>query len=149
MVTKDTLDRAVFHYCGEIINQNKVQRKSFKRHERNNSKIHWDYPAVVVTCCYNHRHPIKRDYSRGVRRIHLVSALASKLEELGAIGDKCILNNCKYIIGRCAEPHAANGLMKSVNCNLDEIYFSVALRPRTREVVDYCENCRYVFSNLT
>lgn len=149
MVNKKTLDRAVYHYCGEVVNQNVLQRKTVKWNQNGNfNKYRWDYPATAVACsCYDNPVLIEKDYSRGVKSSHLAPILANKLRLLGTIGEKS--NICNFIIGRCAEPHAANKIIKKTGCkDLANIYFSVAMRPRTREIIEYCNNCKSTFPSL-
>ena len=55
----------------------------------------------------------------------------------------------RYIIGNCAEQHAANIYMKDFKeNNLGNLYFSKAMRPRTKQIFEYCDNCKDTFPNL-
>lgn len=136
------LERSVDQYSGSVAN--KVIRS------RRSPKI-WDYPAAVVSCKKNN----------GDNRIY--SGRSSKptsgmyeplleiaLTQLGGVGHHS-RNGCPYTIGNCAEPHAANKLLKNTAAavGLEQILFSTALRPRTRQVIPYCANCRAVFPSLT
>lgn len=136
------LERSVDQYSGSVAN--KVIRS------RRSPKI-WDYPAAVVSCKKNN----------GDNRIY--SGRSSKptsgmyeplleiaLTQLGGVGQQS-RNGCPYTIGNCAEPHAANKLLKNTAAavGLEQILFSTALRPRTRQVIPYCANCRAVFPSLT
>lgn len=113
---------------------------------------------MAVSCSEN---PNKRgvsDYSRGVvdrsysslyahelrDSLMVVLCREGKLEQLGTRA------NCGNKIGRCAEQHAANKLMSTRKkaIPLGNICFSKALRPRTLEVRDYCNNCKHVFPSL-
>ncbi len=48
---------------------------------------------------------------------------------------------------RCAEQHNACRLIDKCNCNIDDIRFSKAVRPRTGIQQDYCGICSCVFKN--
>lgn len=141
---KNELDRSVYIYCGEIINRNILERK--EKIVNKKKQIYWDYPAMASVCCANNRRPLFKDYSKGVRENGLHLLLKTGLLKLGKIGGKN--KNCKYIIGRCAEQHAANKLLKKISCKLIDINFSVAMRPRTREKFPPCYNCKQTFPNL-
>lgn len=63
----------------------------------------------------------------------------------------------KYcILGYCAEPHAANNLLKCLNTGSkntiitesSHFIFSKALRVRTHQHVDYCKFCKHTFPQL-
>lgn len=50
---------------------------------------------------------------------------------------------CGIALGRCAEFRAANELLlTNPGLKLKDIQFTPAIRPRTREVVPRCENCK-------
>lgn len=111
----------------------------------------WDWPAIIVACSDNSN--VVCDFSRGVKAIHLCNPLLHKLSSLGIIGQKrkYIVSGCemysKNRLGYCAEQHAANKLYKKgSNCQLNNLSFSRAIRPRTGEQIDYCDNCQLIFS---
>lgn len=62
----------------------------------------------------------------------------------------CKMPKPKNQFGRCAEQRGANTLIQSFSFKipLEDIFFSVALRPRTFQVVEYCQNCRDLFKTL-
>ena len=136
------LERSVDQYSGSVAN--KVIRS------RRSPKI-WDYPAAVVSCKKNNGD--NRIYSG--RSSKPTSGMYEPLLEialtrLGGVG-QASRKGCPYTIGKCAEPHAANKVLKNTGTavGLDQILFSTALRPRTRQVIPYCANCRAVFPSLT
>lgn len=133
------LDRKALHYCGEICNRQVLQLC-----KRNGKEI-WDFPAIAVACNAKNT-PIYVDHSRGVREQHVYDPLKSELKRIGNIGESSRI--CSYILGRCAEQHAANKLLKKHKKKLTDIYFSKAYRPKTLQVFDYCDNCLYLFPNL-
>ena len=68
---------------------------------------------------------------------------------LGNIGESCKKPGCRYIIGNCAEQHAANNYMKNYNETiLGNLYFTKAMRPRTKQIFEYCDNCKDTFPNI-
>lgn len=81
------------------------------------------------------------DYTKDLK-----DALCNIPPENKKIGQKNSM--CNYIIGRCAEPHAARqALMKNRKRHpaLANLIFSRALRPRTKQCFDACYNCKNVF----
>lgn len=65
---------------------------------------------------------------------------------LGKIGT--IAQGVKHPIGYCAEQNVANRLMLDGDAQIDDIRFSVAIRPRTGDIIDYCDNCKALFGGL-
>lgn len=62
---------------------------------------------------------------------------------------------CNNVWGHCAEQNlAVKFIMKKhiIQSNpqnvIKKLHFSVALRPRTKLPIDYCENCKFLFPNL-
>lgn len=117
------------------------------------NNVVWDYPAVVVTSYDTNGNYTRSNYSRvayGHSFNHLLSNKLNNLERNKKIGDK----RYKNIIGHCAEPHAANQTMNAYykdnrrDLPLGGIYFSLALRPRTMEIISTCQNCKDTFPNL-
>lgn len=72
-----------------------------------------------------------------------------KLIKLGRIGKKSDLinkNGRRNTIGRCAEVKAAYNINSKIRIsNLKEIEFTSAYRPRTEQIIDRCENCKFTF----
>ena len=102
---------------------------------------YWDYPAVAVVCHDQHCMLKRSSYSHYPANTSWHPVLEQSLKRLGAIGSHCI--------GTCAEQHAANIYMKNIpESNLNNLYFSKALRPRTKEQIAYCDNCQQTFPNL-
>lgn len=113
----------------------------------------WDYPAVAITSYDTNGKYTCSNYSRAAYEKSYNAILANRLNNLNPnkkIGD----SRCGTIIGHCAEPHAANQTMNSYrkdmhkNMALADVYFSLALRPRTMEIVPTCQNCKDTFPNL-
>jgi hypothetical protein len=59
----------------------------------------------------------------------------------------------KWKVGNCAEEHVANKALENVaGCNdrdIDDIIFSHAIRPRTKNTRLYCDNCLLTFPQLS
>lgn len=67
-------------------------------------------------------------------------------KKLGSIGETSEKTGSKNVIGKCAEVKAANALLVNDNsCFIEAIEFAAAIRPRTMETIDRCNNCVCVF----
>ena len=106
-----------------------------------------DYPPAVVACGKN-EHRTYTSTTKHVSPEHIHDILFEELEQLGSIGTfSPYANNSR--VGYCAEPNAANQLLKFERVNsLDDIHFGEAYRPRTGVVVPPCGNCRRTFINV-
>lgn len=140
---REKLHRVVFCEAGAVAN--KVVRR-FHGHARIN-----DFPAALVACgCKTQgRYLVEVESSRSTANYTYVGRLSRKLLKLGSIGQKSILPTCYNRIGWCAEPHAANEVLKRIpSAAIDELQFSNAIRPRTMCTIDYCDNCKSTFPQL-
>lgn len=130
-------DKEIRDYCDHIMHSH-IQVLQQNQKERT---WYWDYPATAaichdVTCMWK-----RSSFSHYPASVNWHPVLRTKLEELGTIGQR--------LIGNCAEQHAANHYMNHLKeNNLNALHFSVALRPRTKEVIPYCANCKHTFPNL-
>lgn len=135
----------ILHYCEHIMNAHiQTLRK------KNKKTWYWDYPAMAAIC-HNRGCTLKRaSFSHYPYKNEYHPVLERKLLELGEIGKKCTSRRgWRCVIGNCAEQHAANLFMKHFNENdLNHLFFSEAMRPRTKQVFDYCDNCKDTFPNL-
>lgn len=121
--------------------------KAFKKIGKYPSKR--DYPAMASACCFCCMGYIAVDHSKSPQSASFHPVLRNKLMILGEIGQKSLSTKCENIIGNCAEVHAANKLLRSNKYyKLKDIYFSVAMRPRTLEESLPCENCKATFPTL-
>lgn len=149
----EELNRCVYIYCGEIVNKKPLSRKRKKRNVNSKSKVKssfWDYPAMASVCKWVGNNKKYRGCSKKANDSNYPDSILKKeLLLLGSIGSSN-KKFCKYPIGNCAEPHAARELLKNErHCrDLKDIHFSVAMRPRTREIFPPCENCKRVFPTL-
>lgn len=140
------LDATVNTWCRDI--RNEVQRYREKTGVNNGI---YDYPAVAVVASDSKLTYSGRGRSGAIRSsncYHDVPGLEKKLKSLGKIGKT--RDACKNAIGACAEPHAAQKVMRHFGkkISLGGIVFSAAYRPRTMEVVEYCKNCTDTFPSL-
>ena len=140
MATAEDLERCV----SEAIIEERIRVKRVRKsHPLVKHKI-TDYAAMVVACGYERSYatfsgksesPINHTYSDPIR---------IRLESLAPIGEKRL--ECKNIIGACAEPHAADKVVKQFpGCRMEELQFSSAYRPRTAKRKRYCKNCKDTF----
>ena len=135
------------NYCKYICNSHiQVLRSDRKYHTK-----YWDYPAMACIC---HNLACTRkssSYSHTPRQVEWAPLLRQALNRLGNIGGH-INNNIgdfRYIIGQCAEQHSANIYIKKYNeHDLINLRFSSAMRPRTKQIYQYCKNCKCLFPNL-
>ena len=138
-------DVEILHYCEHICNAH-IQTV---RMNHKTGTWFWDYPAMAAIC-YNHDCLIKRaSYSHRPQNGEFHQALEYRLLTLGVIGRTPQLPGKRYPLGNCAEQHAASNYMKHLGVNnLNDLYFSKAMRPRTKEVFNYCDNCKDIFPNI-
>ena len=138
-------DEEILHYCEHICNKH-IQTR---RNNKDTGTWYWDYPAMAVICHDNGCYVKRGSYSHYPQKDEFHPILKRQLEVLGKIGGHCINPGRRYIIGNCAEQHAANIFMKQCDeDNLDNLYFSRAMRPRTKQTFEYCDNCKDTFPNL-
>lgn len=141
----DKLERTVEHYCGQLVNSHKKQRR-YVLHDGKRKPM-WDLPMVAVSCKTNAT--IKSNYSKPVnkRSYDQVQGLKQALKECGEIGEEGKYDT--YKVGRCAEPHAAKDcLLDDKSSTLKDLEFSTARVIKTKEIKKYCGNCKYVFPQL-
>ncbi|MGC4041894.1 MAG: hypothetical protein QM710_14215 [Flavobacterium sp.] len=77
--------------------------------------------------------------------------LLNRLKHLGNVGHRSskYFKGGKNFIGKCAEIKASYALHKKNRItNLKSIEFTKAYRPRTMQVIERCDNCKYVFGNV-
>ena len=145
------LDRTCLIYCGEIVHRNiRVYRQQFIRLKGNAKLIKgkWDYPAVACVSSDENGHGVSKNYSRDVRDSSYNRTLSEHLKQVlgvNKLGEKSPITRCKNAVGRCAEPHAANGTMNKTNCAINNLIFSLSIRPRTGQIIEYCANCKSSF----
>lgn len=126
------VDTIVKEKCQQICQ--KVKRSKQKKQIQ-------DYPAVVVGCYINYCPLLYIDTTKSHKDYSHVPILEKALNSIGKIGIKRNGN----IIGMCAEPKAAFDVICDFSHSWGCLNFSKAIRPRTNEVIPYCQNCKDVF----
>lgn len=122
-----------------------VRRKRLAQPKKKHSIT--DYPAMVVACGYERSYEVFWAQSASPINYKYDDRIRLRLEALGVIGDKRV--QCKNIIGACAEPHAADKVIKHFpGCQMNELQFSDAYRPRTAQRKRYCQNCIDTFPEV-
>lgn len=136
------MDSQIRKYCQHII---KSQLKVLRYDQQKG--LYWDYPAMASICHNEDYKKMKRGYSHSPKGIKWNETLKKKMERLAPIGKRPRKES--YIIGNCAEQHAGNNYMNAYHeKDLRQLRFSDAVRPRTMQVFEACENCKYIFPNL-
>lgn len=133
-------------YCKHIIHSH----TQAVRNNHSTGTRYWDYPAMACIC-HNRECTKKRpSFSHPPVQEGWHPILQQTLQLLGPIGSHPRSSGeHKYIIGQCAEQHAANKYMKHYNENdLNKLDFSPAMRPRTMQIYSHCKNCKSTFPNL-
>lgn len=121
------------------------------------------YPAMVASCCDDRGMMTRRGFAHKstaaeYRLTGMINEMESDFNNGQPITEWNSFRNKRtpagYPLGQCAEQHAANELIfceiwdNRINRMLNmkkEIYFSIAVRPSTGEVFDYCCNCKRLF----
>ncbi len=115
----------------------------------NTGTWYWDFPAMAAICHDKDCTKKRAFFSNRPERGEFHHVLEQVLRNLGVIGKRPQLDGKRYPIGNCAEQHAASIYMKQFGINdLNELFFCKAMRPRTKEVFDYCDNCKDIFPSL-
>lgn len=144
---KRKLERSTIQYCGELRTRHKTQLSC--RFVKGKKISIWDLPCVAVSCTSStcSGTTIFQDHSKSVNRHPYTGWILKSLSSLGNIGGKN--SSCPYIIGQCAEPHAAQKCINKYQAtSSSQIWFSKALVVRTQEIKEYCGNCTAIFQNL-
>lgn len=111
------------------------------------------YPACSVGAEYGrtlgigdqHHFSTQTDFHRKV-----YDALITKLGELNE-KETLANNGCQNRVGHCAENYAASNVLQVLDgCpdfpeDLCELFFTIAIQPRTWEIMDWCENCHTIY----
>ena len=109
----------------------------------------YDLPAVVVGCeLYNIR---KVNCSGRIPNypsfFHTIFA-----KKCAPIGKEVLQpNGKKFTVGCCAEQRTARDVFNLLDSkqhnvvNFNNLIFSEARRPRTMQIIDYCNNCQKIF----
>jgi len=145
--------------------QNKTQKevRHFRSEEHRNNKDDQDFPNAIVCCVYGKVLHVGRSMSSHLRHYNIqkrnfVAPLEESLmQECAKYGVKNPLPTTKNVgqtirfFGTCAEDDAANKVLdffisKKKEVSLRKLSFTKAIRPRTGEVIPYCQTCINIFS---
>lgn len=97
-------------------------------------------PATVVGAELNGQTVIS---TSGAPQSLIAPQLEGVVNELGGIGTKTATGNT---VGCCAEFQAGNNLLlANPNALPSQVNFTNAIRPRTGQVIDMCDNCKTTF----
>lgn len=137
-------DKEILNYCEHICNAHLQTLRKNK-----GGAWYWDYPAMAAICHDSGRMVKRASYSHYPRKDEFHPVLECQLLLLGEIGKSSKKPGKRFTIGNCAEQHAANIFMKQCHEDkLKNLYFSKAMRPRTKQIFPYCDNCKDIFPNL-
>ena len=97
-------------------------------------------PATIIGCEYRNKRKV--DKSGSVPN-PLQNYLKAELVKIGPIGSKANDN----FIGCCCEVRSSNQILVELKkqAKLTSITFTEAVRPRTGQIIDRCENCKLVY----
>ena len=102
-------------------------------------------PTVLAD--FPHRKPVFREWYHDEQKPYQHRMLYDEINDrLGTIGS--FRAGVNHPIGYCAEQNVANRLLLDKDAGIGDIKFSVAIRPRTEEVVESCDNCKTLFQQL-
>lgn len=111
------------------------------------SKKHWDIPAMITICHNKSFTQQRRGYSHSPNGVNWNTQLKIRITRLGDIGERSKIS--PYILGRCSEQISANNYMNHYReQNINNLYFTESVRPRTMQVFPSCQNCLSIFPNL-
>lgn len=140
MATIEDLERCV----SDAIQKERQRVKKMRQAHPNVKHKITDYAAIVVACGYERSGAVFSGKSESPVSHKYEDKLRARLETLAPIGEK--RQGCKNVVGACAEPHAADKVLKEFpGCKMTELQFSRPFRPRTASRKNYCRNCRDTF----
>lgn len=114
-----------------------------KKHTKNYGKYY--LPACVSSCQYGKK---KKDGESGnPSEIRWKEPLKREIIQLGGMGMKTSKER-RSILGGCAEQHVANSAIPNDLPDFGSIRFSIAVRPRTKQIIEPCDNCKQLFPSL-
>lgn len=75
----------------------------------------------------------------------IASELRERAEAIGGLGTHGLTE--RNTVGVCAEFHVVNSLLLG-GAKWDDIHLTPAIRPRTGQVMPFCDNCKAMFHDL-
>lgn len=138
-MTPKALFNAAYNKAGVIANS------VVRRHDGKVPKYK-DYPAAVVSCSSKGSKVHKEEHSRSCQHYKFDNRILDVLKVIGEVDGPSNVAGCNNRVGHCAEPHAANEMIQTnVKLKVEDLEFSPSIRPRTRQIVPYCGNCKRIF----
>lgn len=124
-MASEALRKKLIHYANDLVAE-------FGR----NNKL----PATIIGAEY--RGKKKTDHSGKVPN-PIAPFLKRELEKIAPLGEK----GYKYRVGCCCEARASNQILLELTLlpTLKSIRFTNAIRPRTNQIINRCQNCQTVF----
>ncbi|MBS1760098.1 MAG: hypothetical protein JST23_08255 [Bacteroidetes bacterium] len=95
-------------------------------------------PATIIGAEHGRRRKV--DCS-GSPPVPMANSLNQALIQIAPIGTKGIDN----YVGCCCEVRSSNQILLAVEAPIRNIQFTNAIRPRTNQVINRCQNCQSVF----
>ena len=105
-----------------------------------------DYPSIMVACSYTNNDTVFAEKSAAPINYIFHPLLQSAMAVVGAIGQPTRYSNNK--LGACAEQRAANKAVNRYHQHIKDLDFTPAIRPRTKQIKPYCDNCTNTFPQL-
>lgn len=110
------------------------------RYRRNLNKKKW---GKVIVYAYDRRY--RKFGESGEAPVPIRSDLEYRLKQIGRIGKTKIGNT---VVGCCAEVISSNSLLEQYAwMQINAINFTVAIRPKTMEIIRMCRVCRQTFNH--
>lgn len=143
-------NEASIGYYTELKSRCNYNRRT--RNPKDKSNASWDMPAVICSCSTPGRTVIVRDNCRTTikpKNCHpkLKKVLPGPLDSIYPRKGMHI-NGRGFKVGHCAEPHAANTLLKITDCNVPEIVFGNSFSTGDGAVMEPCLTCKATFKQL-
>lgn len=137
------------------------RNKTSEEKEFNETKEKKFYPAVVVCCeyqslCCSGRSLKANAKTRSIKTTPVNSFLMNSLENIAKkyeqkVFQRTKVDDTKVFIGTCAEDDACNMVLNKLKSGtlskLTDLSFTPAVRPRTRQHIDYCKVCNEIFGS--
>lgn len=147
---KNMCDEESIDYMHSLQKQCKNVRAS--KTPMNVSKERWDMPRVVCSCAKPGKGIISRDCCRATikaKNCHkkLKEVLPGPLDS-GYPPKGMGISVRGFRVGHCAEPHAANTLLRETNCNVSQIVFGTAICTEDGSPRPACITCKATFKQL-
>lgn len=132
------LDRIALAYAREVLSNIKLYTQREIKSRRGTERVQWP-PAAVAVCAKSKK--IGKGYSHAPFPKSANPVICKWITN--SLGSFNVI--CKNAIGHCAEQHAVQNLKGLNVSDISLVRFSRAYRPRTGQILPYCENCKYLF----